>query len=224
MKDPFIIVTLDGGAASGKSSTARFLAQNYALLHIDTGLHYRALTKYLMGKGIAPEALDSKASNGVRMVEVLETIRFSSLVKGNCAYLLLNGELFEEPSLKTPEINSHVSLYAAVPELREALRVYQRSLVDLGKEKGFKGIVMEGRDIGSVVIPEAHYKFFLYADVSLREKRRQAEGICDNIQARDAVDSQRHAAPLMCPPDAVRIDTSLKDLAAVVEEVSSYFQ
>lgn len=216
MKDALMMIALDGGAASGKSTVARILAQSYSLLHVDTGLHYRALTRYCIQEKITAEALESSK------MKALEALRLSSLVRENRAYLVLNETLCDETYLKTQVINQQVSAYSAVTTLRRLLCAYQRSLVDLASDKGFKGIVMEGRDIGSVVLPNAPYKFFLYADVHLRAQRRQAEGIADTIEARDAADSQRATAPLTCPVDAIRIDTSVKDVTAVVEEIGSY--
>lgn len=223
MDETFVIVTLDGGAASGKSSTGRALVERYPFLHVDTGLHYRALTLCLLQEGIDPEKLLKQDSlEKDRFKDLLESIALSTQIQGKTAKMQIHGSVFEEAPLKSPEVNAWVSPLASLPELRGFLRGYQRSLVDLAKEKSFKGIVMEGRDIGSAILPEAPYKFFLCADVKLRQARRNLEGLHDDIQKRDASDSQRPNAPLVCPERAIVIDTSHQDLEAVVETIVGY--
>ncbi len=230
MEETFIIITLDGGAASGKSSTGKALAECYPFLHVDTGLHYRALTRCILEKGIVPEALlqspevllhQQKAAKASFRRLLSESV-LSTHINGRSATLQINRMDFDLPSLKTPEVNAWVSPLASLLELRSFLKDYQRSLVDLAKIKGFQGVVMEGRDIGSAVLPEAQYKFFLVADLKLREERRRLEGLQDDIQKRDASDSQRSMAPLVCPIGAIVLDTSQHDVAAVVEMICSY--
>jgi cytidylate kinase len=223
MDETFVILTLDGGAASGKSSTGKALVERYPFLHVDTGLHYRALTLCLLQEGIEPEALlHQKKSAQESFQRLLSGIALSTQINGRTATLQINQLSFDLSSLKSPEVNRWVSPLASLPELRSFLGDYQQSLVGVAKIKGFQGIVMEGRDIGSAILPEAQYKFFLVADVKLREARRRQEGMVDDIQKRDASDSQRTTAPLVCPPGAIVLDTSQHDVKAVVEIICSY--
>ena len=225
-----MIITLDGGAASGKSSTGKTLAERYPFLHVDTGLHYRALTRCILEAGIAPEALlqapavllDQQTAAKSSFQRLLSESGLSTHINDRTANLQINRTDFDLPSLKSPEVNAWVSPLASLPELRSFLKDYQRSLVGLAKIKGFSGIVMEGRDIGSAVLPEAQYKFFLVADLKLREERRRLEGLQDDIQKRDASDSQRSMAPLVCPIGAIVLDTSQHDVSAVVEIICRY--
>ena len=230
MDETFILITLDGGAASGKSSTGKALIERYPFLHVDTGLHYRALTRCILEAGIAPGALlqapevlmPVQKSATESFQRLLSKIVLSTHIQDRTATLQIDSQEWSIPSLKTPDINRWVSPLASLPELRSFLRDYQRRLVHLAKIKGFKGIVMEGRDIGSAILPEAQYKFFLVADVELRQARRRQEGLIDDIQKRDASDSQRTMAPLVCPRGAIVLDTSQHDVTAVVEIICSY--
>lgn len=207
--ESFQVIALDGGAASGKSSTARALAQQFDLLHCDTGEHYRALTCCLLEAKVKPQAAEVEA--------FLAHLKADILIEGRQAHICLNGTCFERALLKSPEVNDTVSGYAAVPCLRRWLLAYQRSHVELARQKGFKGLIMEGRDVGSVVLPDANHVFFLEADTAIRQQRRSAEGAQDSIQSRDKQDSSRQAAPLKKSPRAQTIDTthqSLKDVVA----------
>ena len=105
-------------------------------------------------------------------------------------------------------MNAVVSNFAAIAEVREFLKNYQRSMREFAAENGFAGLIMEGRDIGSVIFPDANARIFLDADEETRAARRAAEGITDSIKKRDALDRNRKVAPLVCPEGAVRIDTS----------------
>ena len=212
----FVRVSVDGGAASGKSSTSRRLAQTMGLLHVDTGAHYRSLTRALVDAGVAHE--DSDSIRGA-----LKKLRIGSQIierdGARSSALTLGGVLPTDESLRTPEVNAAVSKFAALPVVRTFLLEYQRAQVKLAQDSGFAGIVMEGRDIGSVVLPDAEIRIFLEADADARAQRRAAEGQADAVMQRDMLDSTRKTAPLVCPKGAHRIDNTFLSLDAVVEEV-----
>ena len=117
-------------------------------------------------------------------------------------------------------MNQKVSHYARLPEVRAILLTYQRNLPLIGQRHGFSGIVMDGRDIGSVVLPKANLKFFLHADASVRQIRRNTDGEKDSITKRDIIDSTRKIAPLVCPKDAFPIDTGINSLEDVINIIS----
>lgn len=210
---PFYIIAIDGGAASGKSSTARALAERLNLLHVDTGSHYRALTHYLLSLGIEPDAKS-------QLERALRGLTLSTALSGRAAVMQMNGQTCAEADLRSPAVNANVSQFAGIPAIRQALFEYQRAQTEVAREHGFCGIVMEGRDIGSVILPDAPHRFFLFADPKTRSARRAAEGQSDSISARDAMDSGRKTAPLLCPEGAIKIDTGSLSLEAVVEHIS----
>lgn len=209
---PFCTVAIDGGAASGKSSTARGLAEHYHLLHVDTGSHYRALTHLLRQKGQPPE-------EGTALVDALEGLQLSARVDDHRAVLLAGEKPLREEDLRGPEVNEWVSSYAALPAVRQRLLAFQRWFVPFAREEGFAGVVMEGRDIGSVVLPDADLRFFLEADPDERAARRRAEGQEDTIADRDRRDTERKSSPLVCPEGATRIDTGTFSLPEVIARV-----
>ena len=129
-----------------------------------------------------------------------------------------------DSALRSPEVNAQVSKFAAIPEVRQKLFAYQRSLADLARDQQYAGLVMEGRDIGSIIFPEAAYRFFLVADEATRAARRAKEGQADSIAARDEMDRTRQAAPLVCPKGATQIDTAHHTLEAVIEKITHLVQ
>src|SRR5690606_18041982 len=114
-----------------------------------------------------------------------------------------------------------VSHFAALPAIRQALLAYQRGQADVARSHGFTGLVMEGRDIGSVIFPDADFRFFLHADPEERARRRAREGQQDSIAERDRLDSSRKTAPLACPPGAIDIDSTHLTLPEVVERLAT---
>lgn len=212
MTKGFVTVAIDGGAASGKSSTAHVLAERGHFLYVCTGNHYRALTHVCQAHNLAPETEEALKS-------FLGALRLGIKVEDYVAELTLNGECFDEAILKSHEVNVAVSKYAALPMIRQKLLNYQRSLVDEAKKLGFAGIVMEGRDIGSQILPDADFKYFLEADLKARAERRRLEGADDSIGERDRLDSSRQSAPMMCPDRAVRIDSTHMTLQEVVDYI-----
>lgn len=209
-----IIVAIDGGAASGKSSTSRALSERFKLLHVDTGSYYRALTAELLRKGVKPE-------NHGDVAEAVAKLNLGTLVVQGTARMSVEGRPVNETEIRSPEVNANVSKFAAIPEVRSALLQYQRNQAEVAKNAGFPGLVMEGRDIGSVIFPDADFRFFLHADPEERARRRAREGQTDSITERDRMDSQRKTAPLACPPGATAIDSTYLSLPEVVDSIST---
>lgn len=208
----FIIVAIDGGAASGKSSSSRILADRFNLLHVDTGSFYRHITFELLRRNVPSGDLAAIRT-------ALGALAFSTRLEGRSARMLIAGQPAGD-EIRGQHVNDHVSHYAAIPEVRHALLGYQRGQADVARAEGFGGLVMEGRDIGSVIFPDADLRFFLHADPVERAKRRAAEGRQDSIAERDRLDSSRKAAPLTCPPGAIDLDTTHLTLEQVVEKMA----
>ncbi len=210
---PFTIVAIDGGAASGKSSSSKTLADRFDLLHVDTGSFYRALTAEMLRRNVKPDDLA-----GLRAA--LAGLKFSTRLNGRSAEMEIDGRVAGD-EIRSREVNDAVSHFAAIPELRATLLTYQRGLADVARAKGFRGLVMEGRDIGSVIFPKADFRFFLHADAGERERRRAGQGQHDQIRERDRIDSSRKASPLTCPDGAISINTTHVSLDQVVEQMSA---
>ena len=214
MKTPeFIVVAIDGGAAAGKSSTAAALSDRFHLLHVDTGSFYRAVTAELLHRGVGPANLPAVRA-------ALDGLRLGTRVTGLRAEIEIDGHTVGE-EIRSKAVNENVSLFSAIPELRLALLDYQRGQAEVARRHGFRGLVMEGRDIGSVIFPDADFRFFLYADPAERARRRLAQGQQDTIHERDRIDSSRKAAPLTCPPGATAIDSTHLTQAGVVERLAA---
>ncbi|MEN6445819.1 MAG: 4-hydroxy-3-methylbut-2-enyl diphosphate reductase [Candidatus Cloacimonas sp.] len=200
-----IIVAIDGPAASGKSTTAKLLAQKLGYVYLDTGAMYRACALQAMRENISLNDLFAISS----MLERID-IKISYGEKGNTIWL--NGENVSE-KIRTPEISSAASAISAIPIVRYKMVDLQRKL---GKEGG---VVLEGRDIGTFVFPEAEAKFFLIANLEVRALRRYKElqekgiettlpDVLQELKARDEADAGRSLAPLKPANDAIIIDTS----------------
>ena len=209
----FVIVAIDGGAASGKSSSSKVLADRFNLLHVDTGSFYRHITYELLGRGVAHTDLPA-------LKAALADLRFTTRLHGRSAQMLVGGQPAGS-EIRGQNVNEHVSHYAAIPEVRHTLLAYQRGQVDVARQHGFRGLVMEGRDIGSVIFPQADFRFFLHADPAERARRRAKEGQQDSIVERDRLDSSRKASPLTCPVGAIDIDSTLLTLDQVVEKMAA---
>lgn len=212
-KKEFIIVAIDGGAAAGKSSTSRSLSQRFNLMHVDTGSFYRAVTLKLLEAGVEPES-------GEAMQKALDSLKLGTAIDGNSASIVIN-DWVPDQAIRSPQVNEFVSHFAAIPEVRKYLLNYQRQQAAIARDNGFTGLVMEGRDIGSTIFPDANLRLFLFADPAKRAQRRAAEGLADSIEKRDLIDSSRKSSPLACPDGAIALDTSEMTLEEVVEHVSS---
>ena len=212
----FLIIAIDGGAASGKSTTSRELAERLDLMHVDTGSFYRSLCAAMLDKEIDPS--DPNLEN------LLSKLRLETQIEGRVGKLCLDGVLPEQNALRSERVNANVSAFAAQPVVRNKLLDYQRGQVMVATQNGFSGLVMEGRDIGSVIFPNAPVRVFLHADPNVRVTRRAAQGETDAIADRDAKDSSRVTAPLTCPDGAISIDTGTNSLEEVVRQIITLSQ
>ena len=195
------VITIDGPAGAGKSSVAKNLALKLGIKYLDTGAIYRAIALILAKSEIQP---DNKEFLNEALSEIkIELANNEVLVNG----FDVTGEI------RTPEVDNLASVYSAVPEVRRALLSLQQD------QKNYGSIIAEGRDVGSVVFPDAKFKFFLTASPEARARRRYEQRISQNqdadydeilqaIKARDEHDSHREAAPLSIPENAIYIDTS----------------
>ncbi len=204
-----IIIAIDGYSSSGKSSMARQLAKTIGYRYIDSGAMYRAVTLYAMRHDLidADGAVDTAG-----VISALPDIKIDFDVNGDSQSTVLNGENVER-EIRTLAVSDHVSPIAAIPEVRHALVKMQQAM---GKSKG---IVMDGRDIGTVVFPDAEMKVFCDASADERARRRVAElqakgeavtfeDVLENVKKRDYIDENRAESPLRCAEDAVRLDNS----------------
>jgi CMP/dCMP kinase len=210
----FLLVAIDGGAASGKSSTSRAIAARFNFLHVDTGSFYRAVTAALLRQGLTITDLAAVPA-------ALPALTLGTRVTGRSAQMELNAQLIPEDEIRGPAVTAAVSHFAAIPELRAALVTYQRNQAEVARTHGFQRLVMEGRDIGSVIFPEADFRFFLHADPEARAQRRALEGRPDAIAERDRLDSTRKTAPLTVPTGATAIDSTHLSLDQVVATIAA---
>ena len=197
MKDQPIVIAIDGTSASGKSTAARWAAKTLDYAYVDTGAMYRALAWYCVRNRI--DVNDPAAV--ARACRRWKTSLHCEEGPARQVRLLVEG-YYPEKEMRMPEITAAASHVAAVPKVREWMKKKQRECIRFGN------LVMEGRDIGTNVFPETDFKFYLDASLSERKRRRLAEGVQDNLAARDQRDSQRAAAPLMIALGAFFIDTS----------------
>ena len=210
MNDPAII-TIDGPAASGKSTVARHVASTLGFIYVDSGSLYRGFTW-----AVLRDRVDPADTAGVLIT--LATADWAFDVADGAMTYTIDGRAPGE-AIRGPEVSEAVSLVARIPEVRAFVSKQLRSLVKLGP------LVVEGRDIGSVVFPETAHKFYLDADPTERARRRSAEDDTDaqlvqaSIQRRDHLDSTRKNAPLQIPLGARVIDTTPLDAAGVAQAV-----
>jgi CMP/dCMP kinase len=199
------VIAIDGPAASGKSSVSRAVARRLGFVYVNSGAMYRAITWYVLQKGISPSDQD-------QVMDLLQRISIDCGIRDSEATMLIDGS-DPEPHLCEEAVNHNVSTVAGIQEVR-------RALVD--KQRGFAenhDLVMEGRDIGSAVFPETPYKFYIDASPEIRARRRAAQGQHDEIGARDRYDSSRKMSPLVIAEDAHVIDSSNLTIDGVVGEV-----
>lgn len=202
MSNTNIAVAIDGPAASGKSTVAKTLAKRLGLIMVNTGAMYRAVAWATIQKGIDPE-------NASAVVNMLDEVEFTCGVKQGVSTILVDG-FYPGEELRQDAVNQRVSKVAAIPEVRELLVAKQREYLGLGS------VVMEGRDIGSVVFPDTPFKMYIDASEEVRMARRSAEGLADAVAQRDAEDSKRKTSPLVIAEGAVVIDSSEMSIEEVV--------
>jgi cytidylate kinase len=205
-----VVVAIDGPSGSGKSSTARGVAIRLGLRYLDTGAMYRAITWWMLRHGVDPDDPAAVAARVGEPVLVCGTDPQSPMIAVD--------DLDVAEAIRTPEVTGAVSAVSAVPQVRARLLELQREAMAGG------GIVVEGRDIGAVVAPDADVKVYLTADAGARAARRSAEeGGSDvaatesSLLARDRVDSTRTVSPLTRAEDAVHVDSTPYTLEEVVD-------
>ncbi|WP_050027438.1 (d)CMP kinase [Verrucomicrobium sp. BvORR034] len=199
------VIAIDGPAASGKSSVARELAARIGWTYVNTGNMYRAAT-------LAVILAEADPTDEAAVLEVIDRTKFTCPVQEGRSVILVNGADVEG-ELNSEPVNKAVSHVARIPKVRELLLDLQRGL-GLAQPA-----VMEGRDIGTVIFPDAPWKFYIDASEEVRAKRRGLQGLTDSVRDRDRMDSTRKTAPLMAAADAVVVDSSEMNLAEVVAHV-----
>jgi cytidylate kinase len=211
-----ITIAIDGFSSCGKSTMAKDLAKQLGYIYVDTGAMYRAVTLFAMQHGLfnADGSVKTKDLQQ-QMSHINITFKLNKLTGRPDTYL--NNELVES-NIRTLEVSNHVSQIAAIPFVREAMVAQQQRL---GKDKA---VVMDGRDIGTVVFPEAELKVFVTASAEVRAQRRYDElkekgmpadfnDILKNVEERDYLDSHREVSPLRKAPDAIELDNSHMTIA-----------
>lgn len=216
------IIAIDGPAASGKSTVGAELANRLGYLCLDTGIMYRAVTWQALAEGLDPE--DETAIT--RLAETIEIDVQPGRVSDGRAFDVLINHQDHTWDIRSPEVNQQVSLISSYPGVRQAMTIQQRKIAGRGR------IVMLGRDIGTVVLPDADLKIYLDASLKVRAKRRfeeeKARGSCvtyqevvSSLKRRDKIDSSRKFAPLKIAADAVVINTDNMSAAQVVEYIKA---
>jgi len=200
-------IAIDGPAASGKSTIAKLLSKQLNLVMVNSGAMYRAIAWKILELGI-------DAHNEEEVTKALEDIHLECGIdpSGRLSTVGFDGLILDE-ELRTEAVNNTVSPIAKIPAVRDLLLEKQRNYLK------HSDVVMEGRDIGTVIFPETPYKFFFQASESVRQARREAEGITDSVAARDKQDSSRKNAPLKPAEDALLIDTGALDREGVLQAV-----
>ncbi|MDG1892508.1 MAG: (d)CMP kinase [Verrucomicrobiota bacterium] len=189
-----IVIAIDGTSASGKSTNAKLVAKSLGFIYVDTGAMYRTLAWYCLKSHI--DIHDTRAISQICKKWKTKLMCMEGHVK-----LLVDG-YYPAKEIRTAETSAAVPHVAAVPKARAWMKQKQRDCIAFGS------LVMEGRDIGTNVFPETEHKFYLDANLSERSKRREADGIREDLAKRDQRDSQRATAPLMVPLGACIVNTS----------------
>jgi len=204
-EDRHSVIAIDGPAASGKSSVARELARRLSFVYVNSGAMYRAVTWHVLDQGLQPD--DSEG-----ITRLIDTARVECDLDHDESRILIEGT-DGSAHFRDVRVNEGVSLVSSVPRVREVLVAKMRAYA------ADNDVVMEGRDIGSVVFPKTPYKFYIDASPEIRSRRRAAQGQKDQIAARDRADSSRRDSPLTIAPDAIVIDSSELSIDAVVNEI-----
>lgn len=212
-----MIVTIDGPAGSGKSSTAKEVASKTGWFYLDSGSLYRTFTLLYL-----------KFENADVFFKALDQHKVQLFVKGNEVLTLLDGVNVGD-SIRTPEVSQNVSLVSSMPKVREKVNQEMRRIV------ANHDFIADGRDLGSVVFPDASLKFFMIADLDIRAERRFKElaskgmqvslsEIKENLAQRDFMDSTREIAPLVKPENSIEINTTILSFDEQVEYIASQIE
>ena len=210
------IIALDGGSGTGKSTTAKLVAKALGITYLDTGAMYRAVTFAALEKGL-------EAKEGPEMDALLANL---TLGFGPENHVIIDG-VDREREIRGMRVSANVSIYCALPSVRRAMTAKQR---EIGKRQS---CILDGRDIGTVVFPDARYKFFMVTDVRVRAERRLKEllekgervtyeEVLENLTERDRLDSSRAEAPLKKADDAIEIDTTHISIQQQVQKILDY--
>ena len=205
-----ITIAIDGYSSTGKSTVARQLADYLGYIYVDTGAMYRAITLYALRNGLAANEAVDKEALITALPEI--TVAFNYDKETASSQVILNGEPVGD-AIRTLEVSDYVSPVAAIPQVRKKLVAIQHKMGQEG------GIVMDGRDIGTVVFPNAELKIFMTADATERAKRRYLElknrgddisfdEVYENVTERDQIDTTRKDSPLIKAEDAIEIDNT----------------
>lgn len=221
MSNKKIIIAIDGFSSTGKSTIAKQLAKYLNYIYVDTGAMYRAVTLFAMNNNY----INNQSFDKEKLISNLNSVQLNFKFNANLGFaeMFLNGENVEK-EIRTIEVSKLVSKVSAISEVRKKLVSEQQ---EMGKEKG---IVMDGRDIGTVVFPDAELKLFMTASADKRAKRRYKElidrgdkvnyeEILHNVQERDHIDSTRTDSPLTKANDAVEFDNSDMGLEEQFERI-----
>jgi cytidylate kinase len=189
-----IVIAIDGTSASGKSTNSKLVAKALSFVHVDTGAMYRTLAWHCLKHNVNVEDPNAVAAECRRWKTSLDCV-------DNHVRLLVDG-YYPAQEIRSAEVSAAVPHVAAIPKVRDWMKKTQRDCIQFGN------LVMEGRDIGTNVFPETDFKYYLDAQLEERARRRAAEGVNENLAARDQRDSQRAAAPLMIALGAKVINNS----------------
>jgi cytidylate kinase len=204
------VVAIDGPAASGKSSVAKEVSLRLGYSYVDSGALYRAMTWWILRHNVDPASAEQVAV-------LVAASRLESGFENDEAFLRIDG-IDATPHLRDDEVNRSVSPVSLVPAVREVLTNHLRKLAIR------RDVVVEGRDIGSIVFPDTAFKFYIDASQKVRQQRRSAEGQEDEIALRDRIDSSRPNAPLTIARGAILIDSTNLTLDCVVDEIIQHLQ
>ena len=219
-----LVVAIDGFSSTGKSSISKVVADTLGLIHIDTGAMYRAITLF----GLRNFKNEKQEIDLSKLLQNLNEISLEFRENSGKLEIYLNGENVSK-EIRTTEVSDNVSLIAKHPEVRARLVVLQRDIAEK------QGVIMDGRDIGTVVLPNADYKFFLTASADERARRRflelqslgietTIEEVKQNLIERDRIDSEREISPLKQAEDAILIDNTNLNKEETIELILSYIK
>lgn len=219
-----LVIAIDGFSSTGKSSISKVVADTLGLIHIDTGAMYRAITLF----GLRNFKDEKQEIDLSKLLQNLNKISLEFRENSGKLEIYLNGENVSK-EIRTTEVSDNVSFIAKQPEVRERLVVLQRGIAEK------QGVIMDGRDIGTVVLPNADYKFFLTASADERARRRflelqslgietTIEEVKQNLIERDQIDSEREISPLKQAEDAILIDNTNLNKEETIELILSYIK
>lgn len=224
MNNKGLVIAIDGFSSTGKSSISKVVADTLGLIHIDTGAMYRAITLF----GLRNFKDEKQEIDLSKLLQNLNEISLEFKENSGKLEIYLNGENVSK-EIRTTEVSDNVSFIAKQPEVREHLVVLQRDIAEK------QGVIMDGRDIGTVVLPDADYKFFLTASADERARRRflelqslgietTIEEVKQNLIERDRIDSEREISPLKQAEDAILIDNTNLNKEETIDLILSYIK